>query len=378
MSVNKFLISAACLPLGLILPCISAAVQVTTTPQFQAHVDYPVGSSPAGLRIEDLNDDGHLDAVVTNGGSNTISVLLGKGDGTFLAKTDYPTGINPAGIEIGDLNRDGVLDVVASNQGADQVIGTTASILLGKGDGSFNAKKNYTVGSFPWGLQIGDLNRDGVPDIVSANYLSSTVSVLLGRSTGGFKAKVDWPTSYLPRDVRIGDLNRDGKPDLITANYGGGGGTDISVLLGVGTKGHFAPAVNHTVPNAPTSVQTGDINRDGRPDVIVTSYTDPTSVTVLSGDGKGGFPSQAQYFMNGLHSLQLKDLNRDGWLDFAAVSFGSVSLLLSDGLGQFQASIDFATGAGATALQIGDLNHDGKPDLVTANSSGTVSVLLGQ
>ncbi|MFI3155793.1 MAG: VCBS repeat-containing protein [Methylococcaceae bacterium] len=378
MSAKKFLISAAFLPLGLMLPCFSAAVQVATVPQFQTHVDYPVGLSPAGLRMEDLNDDGHLDAVVTNGGSNTISVLLGKGDGTLLAKADYPTGINPAGIEIGDLNRDGVLDVVVSNQGKDGAVGTTVNVLRGKGDGSFNAKKNYTVGTFPWGLQIGDLDRDGVPDIVSANYLSSTVSVLFGKSAGGFKAKVDWPTSYLPRDVRIGDLNRDGKPDLITANYGGGGGTDISVLLGVGTNGRFAPTVNHTVPNAPTSVQAGDINRDGKPDVVVTSYTDPSTVTVLSGDGKGAFPSQIQYFMNGRPDLQLKDLNRDGWLDFVAVNFGGVSLLLSDGLGQFQAPVDFATGAGATALQIGDLNHDGKPDLVTANSSGTVSVLLGQ
>lgn len=378
MNNKKRLIYAACLPLGALLPGFGAVALAATAPQFQSHVEYPVGLAPAGARMEDLNYDGHLDVVTANGGADTVSVLLGKGDGTFQPKADYPVGGNPQGVQVGDLNRDGNLDLVVTNFGQEGAWGSTVSVLLGKGDGAFKAKQDHTVGSAPWGAQIGDLNRDGLPDIATANYLSSSVSVLFGKA-GGFRPKVDLPTDFTPRDVQIGDLNRDGKPDLATANYGGGSGLTASLLLGKG-NGRFFAAVNHAVREGPTSLQFGDFNRDGKPDLAVTSHTDPSpTVTVLLGGGFGGFASQVDYSMSGRNSLQTRDLNRDGWLDFAAVDWGGVSLLLSDGAGGFQAPQNYPTDAGATGLQIGDLNHDGKLDLVTANSAGnTVSVLLGK
>jgi hypothetical protein len=374
MRSNTLLALATCL-----LPSFGSAA---TNPQFQPYVDYAAGLKPSALRLADVNDDGHLDALVANGGSDTVSVLLGNGDGTFKPRKDYRTGDNPGGVAVADMDRDGFLDVIVSNLGkADPVSarGTTVSLFRGNGNGSFKAKQDYAVGAMPWGLDIGDLNRDGVPDIATANYLEHTISVLYGVAAGGFSPKVDWPTDYTPREVRIGDLNRDGKPDLITTNYGGGSGRTISVLLGKGNDSGFIPTVNRAVPQAPTSVQFGDINRDGKPDVVVTSYTDPKpTVNVLFGTGLGNFASRAQYAMNGRPGLQLVDLNRDGWLDFAAAHYSGVSLMLSDGLGGFQTPVDYATGAGATALGIGDLNHDGKPDLVTANESvNSVSVLLG-
>jgi flagellin-like hook-associated protein FlgL len=139
-----------------------------------------VGSLPESITLGDLNGDGVLDIVTADNGSGTASVLLGKGDGTFNAKTSFGVGSNPQSVTLGDLNGDGVLDIVTADRG-----NNTASVLLGKGDGTFNAKTSFGVGSLPLSVTVGDLDRDGVLDIVTANEGDNTASVLLAQTKDG-------------------------------------------------------------------------------------------------------------------------------------------------------------------------------------------------
>src|SRR5439155_15021534 len=157
---------------------------------------------------------------VANGSSNTVSVLLGNGNGSFGARTDYGTGSAPKSVAIGDLNGDGKPDLAVANTGSYPGYDGTVSVLLGNGNGSFGAKTNFGTGSKPFSVAIGDVNGDGRPDLAVANNFSNTVSVLLGNGAGSFGAKTDFGTGSCPRSVAIGDLNGDGKPDLAAANGG--------------------------------------------------------------------------------------------------------------------------------------------------------------
>ena len=116
--------------------------------------------------------------MTTNYGSNTVSVLLGNGDGTFQAGQDFATGTNPKGVAIADFSGDGKQDIIVNNNGSN-----TVSLLLGNGDGTFQARQDFSVGSSPDGLAVGDFNEDGVRDLVTAASGANTVSVLLGNST---------------------------------------------------------------------------------------------------------------------------------------------------------------------------------------------------
>jgi hypothetical protein len=147
-------------------------------------------------------------------------VLVNRGDGSFRAKRDYATGREPVSIAIGDLNSDGKPDLATAN--ANRGGAGTVSVLANRGNGSFQAKRDYATGRGPQSIAIGDLNSDGKADLATAipNYGGAgTVSVLANRGNGSFQAKRDYATGRGPQSVAIGDLNGDGKPDLATANY---------------------------------------------------------------------------------------------------------------------------------------------------------------
>ena len=130
----------------------------------------------------------------------------------FAAPLSFDTGLNPQSVAIGDLNGDGKPDLVVANYNS-----STVSVLLGNGDGTFGPKTDYGTGSYPQSVAIGDLNGDGKPDLVTANYNynSGTVSVLLGNGDGTFGPRTDYATGFDPHSVAIGDLSGDGKPDLV-------------------------------------------------------------------------------------------------------------------------------------------------------------------
>jgi hypothetical protein len=344
---------------------------------FGTKTDFGAGYGPASVAMGDLNGDGKADLAVANEGSNTVSVLLGNGDGTSGAPTDFATGINPQCVAIGDLNGDGKPDLAVANYGDDSAPGNTVSVLLGNGDGTFGAKTDYGTGTNPTFVAIGDLNGDGKPDLAVANMYGNTVSVLLGDGDGTFEVATDCATGIHPRSVAIGDLNGDGKPDLAVAAY------TLSVLFGNG-DGTFAAKTDIDVGGAGTYVAIGDLNGDGKPDLAVANGG--VSVLLGNGDGTFGAKTDFATGFDP-RSVVVGDLNGDGAPDLVTANYGwwedtnlgTVSVLPGNGDGTFGATMDNATGSTPAFVAIGDLDGDGNRDLATANlSANTVSVLLGR
>ncbi|MCR4322427.1 MAG: FG-GAP-like repeat-containing protein, partial [Candidatus Brocadiaceae bacterium] len=263
------------------------------TPSFTAKTDFTTGNLPISVSIGDFNGDGKPDLALANQGSNTVSVLLnttasGASTPSFTAKTDFSTGSGPVSVSIGDLNGDGKPDLALANQGSDTVsvlLNTTAS---GASIPSFTVKTDFSTGSGPLSVSIGDFNGDGKPDLAVANQGSSTVSVLLnttasGASTPSFTAKTDFTTGNFPMSVSIGDFNGDGKPDLAVTN---GGPNTVSVLLNTTASGASTPSftvkTDFSTGNNPTSVSIGDFNGDGKPDLAVTNVNSNTVSVLLN------------------------------------------------------------------------------------------------
>src|SRR5262249_47311302 len=244
------------------------------------------------------------------------------------------------------------------------------SVLLGKGDGTFQPAVNYVVGDSPTSVAVGDLNGDGIVDLAVSDTAGNAVSVLLGKGDGTFELAGTYPAGVGARSVAIGDFNGDGRLDLAVVNQGSAPGyTDggLSVLLGNG-DGSFQPPINYTTGIRPLAVVVGDFNRDGIPDLAVTSY----GVSVLLGKGDGTFRAPVKYAAGQQPwGIAVGDLNGDGILDLAVgdVRLGSdaVRVLLGKGDGTFQPARSYTTGATGdfiASVAIADVNGDGIPDLV--------------
>jgi VCBS repeat protein/centrosomal CEP192-like protein len=336
------------------------------------------GTGPSSVATEDFNGDGKLDLVVTNSGSNDISVFLGKGDGTFQASVNYPAGTSPDSVAVGDFNGDAKLDLAVANHGSNDV-----SVFLGKGDGTFQAAVNYPAGTNPSSVAVGDFNGDGKLDLAVANFGSLNVSVLLGNGDGTFQTAVDYGAGSNPSSVAVGDFNGDGKLDLAVANAnsGGFGNGNGSILLGNG-DGTFQATVNYNAGTNPSSVAVGDFNGDGKLDLALANADifnfGVGGISILLGNGDGTFKTAVDYGAgSNPSSVTVADFNGDGKLDLAATNGTSVGILLGNGDGTFQPPVDYAAGSSPSSLAVGDFNGDGRLDIAVADrASSTVSVLL--
>jgi FG-GAP-like repeat/Bacterial Ig-like domain (group 3) len=317
----------------------------------------------------------------------------------FAPATFYATGGGNAepSIAVGDVNGDGIPDIVAANYDVPNSGDGSVAIMLGNGNGTFQAPLLYPSGGLTAvSVAIADFNGDGKLDLVVANYWSSTVGVLLGNGDGTFQAVITYASGGTTNAVATGDLNGDGKLDLVAAN-----GNTVGVLLGNG-DGTFQPVKTYNsggvADNVPSTVVLADINGDHKLDVVAPSGCEsysrncksPGFVAVLLGNGDGTlqpvvlYPT-GQYFTT---SVAVADVNGDGKPDLIEANTctgtspcgsGTVDVFLGNGDGTFQPPVSYLTGGRFPAgIAVADLNGDGKPDIAVSNyGSNSIGVLLG-
>ena len=314
----------------------------------------------------------------------TVSTANPAGTLVTAANSPFAVGSTPLSVAVGDFNGDGNQDYAVANYND-----STVTVLLGNGSGGFTASSGspFSTGSstFPESVVVGDFNGDGFLDLATANPGANSVTILLGNGAGVFSTASGSPLALgtSPRSLAVGDFNGDGIQDLVTANQSS---NNVTVLLGNGTGGFTAASGSpFAVGSVPTSIVVADFNGDGMQDLATVNQSD-NAATVLLGNGAGGFTaaSGSPYTVGTAPTtLVAADFNGDGIPDLATANQNSgsnnVTVLLGNGTGGFTAS-PVAAGSGIVpyALAVGDLNGDGIPDIVTTNqTTASVSVLLG-
>lgn len=238
---------------------------------------FAVGVQPRAVVVTDFNGDGKLDFAVLNSGDNTVSTFQGNGDGTFTPFANSPFQLaaseqGPTAMVTGHFASQGTQDLAIVNQTTNNV-----AILSGSGDSSFTGTftevggSPIAVGQLPVGIAAGDLNADGVPDLAVVNQTDNTVTVLLNNGDGTFSpaAGSPLPTSTTPSGVAIGDFTQDGQGDIAVTNTGV---STLGVYLGLGS-GLFSTRLELSTPTGPDAIITADFNNDGLPDVALTAHS---------------------------------------------------------------------------------------------------------
>ena len=360
----------------------------------------PVGQAPGSIAVADVNRDGKPDILVTNSGSQTLTVLLGDGKGHFHSPpgSPTPTGAGPNDIAIGDFNGDGNVDVVIPNTGTPYI-----TVLLGDGQGGFkpSAHSPFATQSHPHvhGVAAADFNGDGKLDVVTDSWGDNQILMLFGDGAGNLvlPGKL-FSTGKRPyQRLRSADFNKDGNPDVVTTDLDINA---VSILLGDG-KGGLRDAPGSPFPAGvfPWAVAVDDMNNDGNLDLVIVPYdrdiTDPQQlgVTVLLGDGKGGFRKMkdSPFSLAGCRGpdrVATGDVNGDGIRDIvvSCAQNDTVLLYLGSKQGTFQVSTRQVQ-TGWSGLSVADLNGDSKADIIVSNAglenppkraNGTITVFFGR
>ena len=333
----------------------------------------------------DFNGDGYTDLAVSNLNSNTVSVFLGRGDGTFTAPTSVPAGSGPARVVAHDFDGDGILDLAVTNLGPATVTFLRGLGTGGRGNGSFASAITYAAGPENRGLAVADLNGDGHPDLVVAG--TAKVAVLLNRFDGTRWGTFATPILYTTPSawgVGIADFNGDGNLDVAAGSYLT---ADMSILLGLG-DGTFQPGTSFTLPGGCTDVIPRDLNGDAIPDLVAPGRG---GVWVMLGNGLGGHGNGtfqvASYDLSGHthNGAALADANADGKLDIIATDAdGNRAVVLpGNGDGTFGSADGYQVGTGPIGVASFDANGDFATDLFVVCSAslgypGAVATLMGR
>jgi len=396
-------------------PISRLRAMASNTAIFLPVVTYDPGGQSLSVAVADVNGDGKPDMLVANAciavpGSNhnsdcaegSISVLLGKGDGTFQSAVSYKSGGSLASsVAVADVNGDSKLDLLVANCGPIGINtcshGTgVMGVLLGNGDGTFQPVVTYGSGGIgAVSVVVADVNGDGKPDLLvanecgtSSNCLPGSVALLVGNGDGTFQAATAFDVGNAIDSIAVADVNGDGKQDVL----GGGGGenNNVGVLLGNG-DGTFQPVVTYSSGgNTALSVAVADVNGDGKPDLLVGNQCDTSIncahglVGVLLGTGDGTFQPAVSYDAGGTGagSVAVADVNGDGKADLviAIAFYNTVAVLLGNGDGTFQMATTYDSGGILPrSVAAADLNGDGKPDVAVSNFCGnTIDCLPGK
>jgi hypothetical protein len=358
-----------------------SAAGTSVVAQFETRASAGTGTYvPFSLVAGDFNRDGKLDVAVVNYlPTGNVMIFLGNGDGTFRAGASYAVAVQPLYAAAASFRHNGILDLVVGDTLSNDVY-----VMLGNGDGTFQPSVAYPTTGRPNEVSTGDFTGDGKIDIMALTGVGcNCVEVLPGNGDGTFGAAVVTPVPYNIGGFGMasGDFDGDGKLDVAVSGFFGSA-NQVDILLGNG-DGSFRADGFYPVSLAPLSIVTGRFNGDKKIDLAVGNL-EGIGISVLLGNGNGTFQQAVDYNTEPPAWVAVGDLNGEGKQDLVTASSGSssnfdvstVTVLTGNGDGTFQPGVAYPAGVFLNYVAIGDFNGDHKPDLVAVDGTGDAVITL--